>query len=378
MLRVITAVSSALSTFLVLCTYIRWFGFGPPVIATIVGDITGGTTFEHVGTSAKEGVPTSASKYGPTTVFEHMPSTTPERQPTTTTTAADWARSRLWCPITRHGYNCTNSVHYARFVEQWGPRIMQNWDAIRTASELGHLDELVPPNMTVLFVGNSHVGQLAMGFWCLVRATIVEWWATDLDGGCMARFGPPEDLGHECRDDPVIGNCGFKLARATLNNGARLLVAVNHPLLFLGAWGYQRALDVLGLTMSELNIMVIGDWNNLVWAKGFARNNFTVECGGQREPTMYNNGHQKSFLQFARKFGFSGTFIKSTKADIRAKTTMLPGNLSFSMTLLPHYACVTPTCLPGAKQQHACMPGEPDLYAWRFLELFQRWARSGK
>jgi len=169
----------------------------------------------------------------------------PPSEPHTAGKAAAIKARMLECGLTRYTNYCEGAAYDA-----WLAAHVGDLEAAEARSLQAERDPRGVATRSVLWLGNSHMGQLAEAAFCALRGALdgggVE--ATDMDTGCLAP-APPGPRG--CGGD---GPCGFYLARAKLKGpeGAWLLAANNHPWLFSGAEGLDGALRHLLMSPRRL------------------------------------------------------------------------------------------------------------------------------
>ena len=179
------------------------------------------------------------------------------------------------CGLIRWSYGCKGAAYDAWWNEENFDSLLHSEQAVRAAIHSNAL------KTDILFLGNSHLSQLAEATMCALLDHVQQFWATDMTTGCLSHFGSASTR-IEC-----FGNatCGMYLARAKLKSGGRLLLANNHPWLFQGKGGLSAALRHLlhctvddatsdslpKVDLSTIRTIVLGRWNEATWAERIFR-----------------------------------------------------------------------------------------------------------
>jgi hypothetical protein len=175
------------------------------------------------------------------------------------------------CGLIRWSYGCSGASYDAWWNEDNVASLLHSKQAVSAAIASNGL------RTDILFLGNSHLSQLAVATMCALRQDIEGFWATDMTSGCLG------DFGHATARMECFGNatCGMYLARAKLKSGGRILLANNHPWLFQGKAGLDAALrhllhstiddaaeaSVPMVDLSSVRAVVLGRWNEASWAE---------------------------------------------------------------------------------------------------------------
>jgi len=165
------------------------------------------------------------------------------------------------CGLVRFSYSCHGPDYdawiIAHMIELEKSRhtfeVMLHRGALN--SKKNSTDDAKPLNLLtkgpVLFLGGSHQGQLAEGLMCALVHGARRVLATDMTTGCLADFS---EKGVETINCHGNASCGMYLARMELHKGVNgpdggtILLANNHPWLFQGASGMDKALRHLLLS----------------------------------------------------------------------------------------------------------------------------------
>eukprot|EP00614_Pseudopedinella_elastica_P022174 CAMPEP_0172624026 /NCGR_PEP_ID=MMETSP1068-20121228/133380_1 /TAXON_ID=35684 /ORGANISM="Pseudopedinella elastica, Strain CCMP716" /LENGTH=454 /DNA_ID=CAMNT_0013432811 /DNA_START=187 /DNA_END=1551 /DNA_ORIENTATION=- len=294
------------------------------------------------------------------------------------------------CGLVRFSYSCHGPDYdawiIAHMIELEKSRhtfeVMLHRGALN--SKKNSTDDAKPLNLLtkgpVLFLGGSHQGQLAEGLMCALVHGARRVLATDMTTGCLADFS---EKGVETINCHGNASCGMYLARMELHKGVNgpdggtILLANNHPWLFQGASGMDKALRHLLLSegpfmeeaqdsssksrhaqggtahprslgsrawtpselgpkadLSQLGAIFLGEWNPKFWAEKVFRPSTEDEaarqkagkprsaapgngrCGGAQErPVQLEPWETPEVLQYLEDRGFRGTVILTGKQN---------------------------------------------------------------
>ena len=272
--------------------------------------------------------------------------------------ARDTARAFPACAAIRFSYGCSGDA-YDKWKRENAARY---WSMFRAARE--------PLHREIMFIGNSHTGQLAEAFLCAHRQSIVAWSGTDLATGCLS----PRSL----LDPPCSGNreCGVYLAQAQLETGVRIHTVINHPYMYQDAAGMRAILHALAI--SRLDAIVIGNVNTLAWANDvFVKRHIAyphpaleMPCGA----VVHANESRHTQLRMPTPDEMTTNLLRQLRVPFNG-TLILGGMfnrspMQFGQKMPIHKCrldlradCTVPNCSTGASSPHAhvCMPGPPDL-----------------
>lgn len=257
----------------------------------------------------------------------------------------------LWkeCPFVRFTYKCSGEK-YTTFLDIERKNIQERET---------FLPRVFPRD--ILFVGNSHVGQLAEEMLCLNHDSIIEFAGTDLSTGCLTKPEISKESG--CDGHGSRNSCGMYIARAKLayNNRSawrNIYLANNHPLLFTGEKGISQLFDtILNISGTDLGAIVLGEWNSVGWANSvFTQEKVSYpvphwgqECGSKHEdfvekiPDVVGHFKKQGFHGFLYKYENPRAF--PSHESVRERK------------LGSNNTCFVGDCTGGPSFSHLCIPG---------------------
>jgi len=236
------------------------------------------------------------------------------------------------CGLIRWSYGCKGAAYDTWWNEDNFASLLRSEQAVRAAVHSNAL------KTDILFLGNSHLSQVAVATMCALRDRIEDFWATDMSTGCLASFGN-KSTHLECSGNST---CGMYLARVKLKSGGRLFLANNHPWLFQGKGGLNAALRNLlhstvddassgsplpKLDLSTIRTVVLGLWNEATWAERIFRpteaerlkrlNNGKPPgsppgdglCGNLKDAKPLQAWETADVLHFLHHLGFKGNVV---------------------------------------------------------------------
>eukprot|EP00746_Dinoflagellata_sp_MGD_P014837 gnl/MRDRNA2_/MRDRNA2_132703_c0_seq1.p1 gnl/MRDRNA2_/MRDRNA2_132703_c0~~gnl/MRDRNA2_/MRDRNA2_132703_c0_seq1.p1 ORF type:complete len:395 (+),score=38.87 gnl/MRDRNA2_/MRDRNA2_132703_c0_seq1:119-1186(+) len=258
------------------------------------------------------------------------------------------------CGAIRSNYVCTGPKY-----EKWLSDHAIEQDAIASSVMSS------PTKKNILFIGNSHIRELAETLLCLQSDHITDFHA--IHGNCLKKH----DYKMECNGH---NGCNTDLAKASFGDGSMVYIAVNHPWLFRGAKGMAKALDHLAIDLSTIDTIVLGAWNQ--WDQGVFKDGdyYRRACGEATGDRFLGPWTTEDFLSYVESQRFRG---RVQLAGMFGKFTLSIPNKSFPFEVRQLHAlkniddklCGISGC--GPTPGHQCIPGTTSYVVDEIVKLNQ-------
>lgn len=267
----------------------------------------------------------------------------------------------------KHGFLCEGPKY-----DQWqqeNAEHIQSWANTILSAKL-------TPGGGILFLGNSYIGSLYQDFVCQMRHRLRKWEVTLMKEIYRNRtvsgyVHPSEDsFDHYPLVERYYGvdpSDGFmrdgltytpEISVATLDNGARIFSAYNAHHLFGGEAALQTLMDHLGVDLSRLDAIILGDINPLDWARLYL-----FPKGYTGEMWVWN---KHRFFDYFQKQRFRGQLLLWTSFMEFASTQELRNTsvYDYGIDILRDPAFGENSPVPcsvfecdQSREQHQCIPG---------------------
>jgi len=260
------------------------------------------------------------------------------------------------CGARRFNYKCHGKA-YDSYLEAHGDALQSIY--ARAAEQ--------PFNQSILFIGNSHIREVAESFTCQ-RQSMITLWAHLNRFGCLEA----SPYSRKCDGGSKKKPCWDELSRAEMHGGGSVSIAVNHPWIYKGILGLKRAFQWLGLDPTALDTIVVGPWNSYDWALGkfvaerampLCWRSEALELVGLRPFTLPDFAHALEELGFRGTLLLGGMFGEPVANEEHDRELLAQRNFSFAVQPLAPFPadCASRDCAP--RPGHQCLPGPVDFAA---------------
>ena len=169
---------------------------------------------------------------------------------------------RTSCPYVRFSYHC-KGPRLPAYAAEHARSLTSTLAAAR-----GFAAGKSTGAKNVVFLGNSHTGQLGETLLCALHhlGEVAMFEGTDLNTGCLMK----QRLNATCNGSGKPNACGMYIAKVVTKRNTTIYVLNNHPWLFQGAAGWNALTEHVGIDWAAVGKVVLGPSNAMSWTTFFS------------------------------------------------------------------------------------------------------------
>ena len=271
---------------------------------------------------------------------------------------------RTSCPYVRFSYHC-KGPRLPAYAAEHARSLTSTLAAAR-----GFAAGKSTGAKNVVFLGNSHTGQLGETLLCALHhlGEVAMFEGTDLNTGCLMK----QRLNATCNGSGKPNACGMYIAKVVTKRNTTIYVLNNHPWLFQGAAGWNALTEHVGIDWAAVGKVVLGPSNAMSWTTffssppdgGYPRPQVDMKCSDRPGVTAAVLANGNSVMDLLVRTAFRGLVILAPHMWRHAHYQWPHRNRKYPFTIkglaFTDAYCYVGDCAPRSNQ-HPCLAGYPLL-----------------